>query len=487
MHETLERKPGNRRLPRFAIPLAVLLGLGLGVATAGFLPAPAVPFYLGGIQVNEPDLRSWVSALQREGLNTVAVTDYARQGDWDSTNLWWEVENDPWVLQEIRTAEAQGLHTVLVLRVALDHAFERNRFLWHGQILPTSEAARDEWFRRYGEFVTTWARTAQREGVDLLMIASEMNALTSTAPLRRPPELAEYFLDPAQRSARKELLLSHRDRLEDGRVWLAGRKETSSLEDHLEARIGTERDWAARTSLPSTPDRLARLNRRRSELDERWRNLIAAVRDEYAGEIGYAANFDQYRQVGFWDALDVIGINAYFPLRNPDSVGVEGDPELLRRELERGWTRILEEIARFRVSRGLDEHPVVFTELGYVPRSRTTLAPWAGEGYSVVYDGNGTPRVVVWAEQPRDRRERALAVEALHAGHRAYAEPFLRGSLYWQLSTVPSHAEIEPFVLLLNPGRDPLLDALRLFRPGGERPGSLEAPPDLDRSTASDG
>lgn len=457
--------PVRRPPPRLTIPALVLLGLGCGVATAGFFPPPAAPFYLGGIQVNEPDVHRWVSTLERKGLNTVAVTDYARQGDWDSANLWWDTENDPHVIREIRAAEEKGLHTVLVLRVALDHAFERNRHLWHGQIMPRSEAAREEWFRRYSELVADWARIAEREGVDLLMIASEMNALTSTVPLRRPPELAEYFLDPAQREEKKELLLSHGTRFRESGVWLPGRTEDSSLEGYLDSRIVAERVWATRTSLPSAPRRLESLNRRRAELEEHWRDLIASVRERYSGPIGYAANFDQYREVGFWDALDVIGINAYFPLREPGGTDTETRTNTLREELTAGWSRVLQEIARYRVSRGLENHPVVFTELGYVPRTGATLAPWAGDGYSVVYGEDEEPRVVLWPDQPRDREERALAVEALHTAHRRYADPFLRGILYWKLSTVASHAEIEPFVLLLDSGQDPLLDALRQFRP----------------------
>ena len=45
---------------------------------------------VGGIQVNEPSLGRWVEALDEAGLDTVAVTDYAKQGDWDSANLWWD-------------------------------------------------------------------------------------------------------------------------------------------------------------------------------------------------------------------------------------------------------------------------------------------------------------------------------------------------------------------------------------------------------------
>ena len=124
--------------------LAVLLaGIGLFLALRSTGPV----FYLGGIQVNEPDHDAWVRALAESGMNTVAVTVYAKQGDWDSTNLWWE-EEEPWVIAEARAARRRGLDVALVLRVALDHAFERNKFFWHGMIMPDSDDALNEWFNR---------------------------------------------------------------------------------------------------------------------------------------------------------------------------------------------------------------------------------------------------------------------------------------------------------------------------------------------------
>ena len=41
---------------------------------------------------------------------------------------------------------------------------------------------------------------------------------------------------------------------------------------------------------------------------ERWRALIAEVREVYAGKLTYLANSDSFERVAFWDALDVAGI-----------------------------------------------------------------------------------------------------------------------------------------------------------------------------------
>ena len=45
-----------------------------------------------------------------------------------------------------------------------------------------------------------------------------------------------------------------------------------------------------------------------------WRNLIAEIRTYYSGELIYSSNWDGYEKVPIWDALDYIGISAYFPL-----------------------------------------------------------------------------------------------------------------------------------------------------------------------------
>ena len=46
----------------------------------------------------------------------------------------------------------------------------------------------------------------------------------------------------------------------------------------------------------------------------KWRVLIEKVREVYNGPLTYSANWDEVDQVPFWDALDMIGINAFWPL-----------------------------------------------------------------------------------------------------------------------------------------------------------------------------
>lgn len=459
------RHLARQRLGRVA-SIALALVAGALVACAG------EPFYLGGIQVNEPDLEHWVESLDAAGMNTVSVTDYAKQGDWDSANLWWDDDRSG-ELAEIRAAEAEGLHTVLILRVALDHAFERNRFLWHGMIQPESEDELAEWFERYGRFVEEWARAAEEEGVDLLMVASEMNSLTSTVRVDDVPELEAYFLNDEQQATRRADYLASAGEVDTRHLWTRSGTTYDSLADYLDDRIAIERAWAeqvtggvgsgddARALDPG--ERVAAVNARRALLERYWTELVARVRTVYDGPLGYAANFDQYRKVSFWDRLDVIGVNAYFPLRS--GALDEPDPEVLRGELRAGWTDVLERIDSFRRERGIGDRPVVFTELGYTRRAGTTIQPWAGEGLALLGEGSEEPRLVAWQDRPLRPEERALALEALHRAHAARDRPILRGLLYWKLSTIPEHREIEPFVAILGAEPpDPAVEALRSFR-----------------------
>ncbi|MEL6274656.1 MAG: hypothetical protein AAFU03_06130, partial [Bacteroidota bacterium] len=60
---------------------------------------------------------------------------------------------------------------------------------------------------------------------------------------------------------------------------------------------------------------------------ERWREMIQLLRKLYGGQLTYAANWgEEFENFTFWDALDIIGLNSYYPLAE----GLDaGDEELL--------------------------------------------------------------------------------------------------------------------------------------------------------------
>lgn len=429
-------------------------------------------FLLGGIQVNEPDHQAWFATLRDRGFDTVSITVYAKHGDWDSANLWWEAE-EPWVEEEVRGAKAAGLRVVLIPRVALDHAFPRNRFLWHGMIMPTSDADLEEWFRRYREFVMRWARVAATHQVDVFGVGSELSALTSTGSSAELSALEDWYLDEKKQAERKAKNMALADAIPKERLREPGQDQPyADVGSYLDDRITVERRWAETTTFGGdTPEAAKRRHERRERLDQEWRQVIAEVREVYSGRLTYAANFDQYREVGFWDALDFIGINAYFPLRELPAPDASDDE--LAADLEVGWENVAAEIDTFRTAEGLEDHQVLFTELGYTRFRDMSVAPWAGDGFTLLEHETGD-RMVVWREQPLRPNERALAIAALARVEAKRAKRLLAGALWWKLTTVPSHVEIEPFVLLLGSG-DPLEAAL--VELAATRPAAVVAAP----------
>ncbi|MCP3957820.1 MAG: hypothetical protein GY719_08210 [bacterium] len=420
-------------------------------------------FFLGGIQVHEADNSDWFDALESQSMNSVQVTEYARHGGWDTDDLSWH-EPDARVLEEIRGAERRGLAVVYVCRVHLDPAAARNEFLWHGMIRPRTDELVASWFERYGAFVVERAELAEREGVDVFMIGSEMNALATTIAASQPPELEEYYLNEEKQEQRRTQVLAQ-ERMID-----AEREGFDSVEGYIDARITAERAWAE-TATGGSAESLEAINAHRERLRRHWEALIEKVRHVYSGPVGYAANFDQYREVGFWPTLDVMGINAYFELR--DRVLDDESEERLYPLLLDGWRGVLGKIGEFREANRLGDKPLIFTEMGFTRRARSTLQPWADEGFALIpasktlADGSLAETgdtVVVWREQPIKLEERAWAVRALWQAHAELERPFLSGILYWKLSSHDYHFDDEAFMVHVGAGADdPILPELRRF------------------------
>jgi len=139
-----------------------------------------------------------------------------------------------------------------------------------------------------------------------------------------------------------------------------------------------------------------------------WRRIIAAVREHFDGPLTYAANWTDYERVPFWDALDVVGIQAYFPLAEAS----DGDPAPDRAALDRAWARRMVELRDFANRTNRD---VVFTELGYTRSVRAAIEPWRA-------DRIGDP------ETARTLQAACLAA-ALDA---IAAEPTVRGAFLWK-------------------------------------------------------
>lgn len=96
-----------------------------------------------------------------------------------------------------------------------------------------------------------------------------------------------------------------------------------------------------------------------------WRNLIKKVREKYHGKLVYAANWDEYPVVPFWDALDYIGVNAYFPLVQKVTPSVS--------DLLTAWKPYFDAIKKFQ---SIHNKPIIFTEYGYLSVDGCAFNSW---------------------------------------------------------------------------------------------------------------
>jgi len=109
----------------------------------------------------------------------------------------------------------------------------------------------------------------------------------------------------------------------------------------------------------------------------RWRQLIHRVRSHYSGSLTYSANWDEVDDVEFWDLLDIIGINAFWPLARRPGDGYE---EMMDRS--EAIAAYLEGLALYW------NRPIVFTEFGIKTATDSALAPgeWPENCRDLHYD-----------------------------------------------------------------------------------------------------
>lgn len=99
--------------------------------------------------------------------------------------------------------------------------------------------------------------------------------------------------------------------------------------------------------------------------EQEWRHLISAVRRVYPGRLTYAGNWHEgYERVPFWDALDAVGVDAYFPLAPA--------AEASRSEIEAGARRAVGRLAR---AAERWKKPVLLTEVGFAAHRGPWVAP----------------------------------------------------------------------------------------------------------------
>ncbi len=132
-----------------------------------------------------------------------------------------------------------------------------------------------------------------------------------------------------------------------------------------------------------------------------WKTLITQLREEFSGQLVYSANWDEYHEIPFWDQLDYIGVNAYFPLTK--------SPHPSEEELSLGWTWYKDAMKALSQKTG---KPILFTEYGYRSMVQATWKHWELVG--------GTPSDSI----------QALAYDVFFQTF--WEEPWVAGGLFWE-------------------------------------------------------
>jgi len=140
--------------------------------------------------------------------------------------------------------------------------------------------------------------------------------------------------------------------------------------------------------------------------EAKWRNLIGEIRKVYSGQLTYAANFDEeYENIKFWDALDFIGVQAYFSLSQKNNPSTD--------EMATNWSAHLKSIEQ--IHKKFDK-PVLFTEIGYRSTEDAAIEPWK------------------WPQENKDAissaATQAKCYEAFFKS--AWNMPWLAGAYFWK-------------------------------------------------------
>ncbi len=95
---------------------------------------------------------------------------------------------------------------------------------------------------------------------------------------------------------------------------------------------------------------------------ERWRELIRSIRAVYSGPLTYASNWgEEFEQLSFWEDLDYIGLNCYYPLGDKEKVS--------KKELNKAFKSVIKK------AEGISQaakRPLLLTEIGF----RSIEGPW---------------------------------------------------------------------------------------------------------------
>jgi len=176
---------------------------------------------------------------------------------------------------------------------------------------------------------------------------------------------------------------------------------------------------------------------------DKWTDLISKVRNVYSGELTYAANwYKEFEEIEFWDQLDYIGIQAYFPLSKTDNPSKD--------EIVKNWKKHKSSI--FEIAQKFNKK-VVFTEVGYKNTADSAKEPWS-------WPQNLAKDAVTKSDETQIALYQAM-FECL------YHEEWMDGFFIWKwFHTTYRYQNFEEYFI----AREARYDSLRRVRKWGDRP-----------------
>jgi hypothetical protein len=287
-----------------------------------------LPYRCIGMQIQRVDwmdkYKQSIDEIANVGADTVKFVVDSRQEHGHSSRIYLDMRMTPSADQLadlIRYAKSKKLRVILMPIVLLDKPKADE---WRGKIEPEDW---DMWWESYREMLGFFAWIAQGNGVDVLVVGSEL--------------------------------------------------------------VSTE-----------------------GKTDE-WRETIHKVRETFKGKLTYSANWDHYAGIGFWDDLDLIGMNSYWTLGKNSDASVD--------EIKGNWKKYHDEVTAFVEKK---QKPLMFMEAGWCSMENAASAPW---------------------DYTTDDKKDDELQKRLYEGffETWYGEPLLGGFSIWEWSPTPDAGDDE--------------------------------------------
>jgi hypothetical protein len=175
-----------------------------------------------------------------------------------------------------------------------------------------------------------------------------------------------------------------------------------------------------------------------------WQSVIAGVRGLFTGPITYAANQGSEGALSWWDKLDFIGVDAYYPLTNKNNPTLD--------ELKAAWAPL---VAGLKTLSEYWGKTILFTEIGYRSQDGANQHPWD-------FQIGGTI----------DLQEQADLYRAVFES--VFNQAWFAGIFWW--SWEPDPLQGGPCDMGYSPHDKPAEDILRLWYGASPRPAAAQLP-----------